>query len=218
MRGMSVSRELWTLLWKEWREGWALALVLVCLVVGLLALRPVGEGWGDLAQVGLLCLGAAVVGARPLAGEAEADTLRFLMSRPVSPALVWRAKLEAGAASVAALYLPSAVAEWVAPSRAAWAGELPPVTLLLPLVAFALAFFLSAAVDNTALAFVGGVVGVAGCLALVRLLLLLGDARGGDAASEAEPMVSTVVGALALAWVALFLAAGYWVFRTRVKC
>jgi len=204
-------RQLRALLWKEWREGWVTTVLLWCVVPGsgLLAFRPGGtEDW-RVASFIAVWLGAAILGGRAFASEAEAGTLRFLARQPVSLGAVWFAKLVDGALGFAVLYLL-----WACTHRAEDWGHLleegNPHLGLLPPAIFAMAFFLSAATDNAVLACVGGFVSGFGLVLLVVAFLMLSGIRP---AEGWNPLMNAVVSIAGI----LFLVLSYAVFRYRMR-
>ncbi|MBM4030368.1 MAG: hypothetical protein FJ291_01115 [Planctomycetes bacterium] len=202
------------LAWKEWREARAIVLALAAGMLALHGVRLFEPVSADLIQLGLLCFGAALLGGRPLAGEAQGGTLRFLMGLPVSPGAVWRAKLKASVLWLAVLYALWGPGALLREDWWAWVLLYP----CLPLVHFALAFLLSAAADNAILACAGGFLGsfvvlwlvlyaswwaISTCLASVTPL-----APGTTHAVYPVAIVSTAL---------LLLAASYAVFRLRAR-
>ena len=105
-------RQLWALLWKEWREGWPVMVPLWVAAPGVGAwVRSGAEGerlpreyMGSMLGVAFLCFAAALVAGRLFASEGESGTARFLLRQPVSRAMVWGAKLLAGVGFLAVLY------------------------------------------------------------------------------------------------------------------
>lgn len=91
-----------------------------------------------------------------------------------------------------------------------FAGD--PAALLLPLLSFELAFLLSAAVDNTILACVGGVVGGFGHLLLIGLCqLAIAGAATNESGSDAPAIAIASVTTL------LYIIASRYVFRFRAR-
>ncbi len=208
-----MNRQFTTLLWKEWREGWRVLLVLwvimfaVGITAGTLSQRNPLRHTGGF----FLCFASALVGARLFSSEGEAGTIRFLMRQPVKPATVWSVKLLTGAIFLAALYLlwfttkgetgPWLMHDGFGEDRVTFNPQL----VWVPLVSFSIGFFLSAILDNAMLALVGGCSITMGYGVVVVSLLKL-------VASRVETPIGDHVyfgGIAVLAWLAgavLFLA------------
>ena len=169
------------LLWKEWRQGravmlllWALAIPVGHLVGGRVQPQDHPAKW-VLPGVAFLCLCGAMVGARLFASEGEEGTIRFLARQPVEPGMVWSTKLLVGVVFLCVLY---ALWWWTGPRLSVpvarheyYVSGAPgeqrlisvyfdPQVAWWPLVALAASLCLSAVLDNTILALVGGAVGV----------------------------------------------------------
>lgn len=213
MRSLGMIRAL---LWKEWREQWPVLVLLWALLPAagcLLCVHYRTRTMWELFGMVFLCLGATTIGGRLFAPEGEAGTLGFLLRQPVHPAGVWGAKLAFGAASLAVLYLLWSV--WDMALMPPVLDPPGPVGWGLPLVAFSGALALSALVDNTMLATVGGFAVAFPQVFAIGLILFALDKGMGETSTVREsdvattlfviiPVASTVF-FIALSWVAFLL-------------
>ncbi len=178
-------KQFTALLWKEWREGWTIMTALwgIAAVVGVLSRALANEEMQRSIGFGFLCFASALAAARLFSSEGETGTIGFLMRQPVKPTTVWGLKLLMGAIFVAALYLLWFAAERPESSLLMHIGSKKykviynPQLMFIPLLSFSMAFFLSTILDNTMLAFVGGVVLTVGYGMFVGLLLKLAAYR-----------------------------------------
>ena len=207
----------WALLWKEWREQWPVLLLLWALLPAaafLVAIHYRTRTVWDLFGMTVLSLGAATIGGRLFAPEGEAGTLGFLLRQPAHPASVWGAKLALGAASLAVLYLLWSVWDMVPTPPSP--GPSGPVGTALPLVAFSGALMLSALVDNTVLATVGGFAMACPQLLVVGLIVLaLHKVMGKTSTIRGGDVSTTLLLAIPLGTTALFIALSWIAFQLR---
>jgi len=222
------------LLWKEWREGWAVMVPLwvAAPIVGALvrgsiaAKRFPAEASESMLGTAFLCFAAALVAGRLFASEGESGTLRFLVSQPVGRVTLWGAKLLTGAGFLAALYalwfaargtehqvLIMLMRESARDCTTYWAN---PQAAWWPLIAFGAALFLSTVLDNAVLAFVGGmVVWMPFAAALGIWLRLAAERIPAPVADRAYLGAPALIAVLATAMV--FLALSYAALRFRAK-
>lgn len=225
-------RHVWALLWKEWRQGWAVMLLLWALAipVGHLVggqVRPwAGQAERVMLGVAFLCLCASMVAARLVASEGEEGTIGFVARQPVEPGVVWSTKLLVGVAFLVVLY----ALWWATGPRFTVRSELVTVTAgdrvlgtcfpqraaLWPLVSFAAAFCLSTVVDNTILALVGGLVAAVAFATALRLGMFLLVSRLA-AAGGAPGLVVVPTLAVLMAVVVALLVLSRLAFGVRVR-
>jgi ABC-type transport system involved in multi-copper enzyme maturation permease subunit len=174
-----------------WKEGRGVALLLLGVVAGLVALALVfgvataHESTGEAVLLLFAPLAAAAFGAAAVASERAERTLSWLIARPVPfrSILAWKAALHgAGAAAafavaaIIAVSLPqSGIRTWSesldAPARHAWLLAVV-LSALFFVAAFAASLFLP---DTLTAALAGVVVGWAWYLLVLTPALLLGD-------------------------------------------
>jgi len=204
-------RHLAILAWKEWREGWSTTLAVWCLAACGWLLAPDPETNLNPLWALIAFTGAALLGGRAFAGEAEAKTLRFLTGQPVDLDTIWTAKFSLATVALGVFYLVG----YAAASGGLWKHEARPLDIvffILPLVSFALALLLSTAVDNTILACVGGVVGGFGHLLPVVLL-----APADSETLTRNPAADVVALCVVLIAAPLYALASRYVFRYRAR-
>ena len=179
------------------------------------------------AGLGLLALivASALVAARLFASEAESGTARFVLRQPVRPGVLWWSKLVAGALSLLVLYVL-----WLwsrAPPECSPAGVLPDapdpeelhsrlIWVLWPLGSFSVALLLSAAIDNTPLAFIGGCV-LGEIVGLLPVALLASWGWSSRVVSHRDLYFEPLTFVGALVPVAAFLALSRVAFQIRAR-